>query len=180
MSHACIRLTDRLRLEPIGTRHASDLFTLYQELDVARWYGRWARERVEREVAGITGSWLVDGVHKWMAYHRVTDECVGRGGLSRKHVDGRERLELGWALHRRFCGQGYATEIGRAGLEHAYSELGAREVTTFTEVHNHRSRAVMVRLGFRYSKDITVNDEPFALYVLARDVDRSPAAGSGA
>jgi len=144
MSHARSRLTDRLRLEPIEAGHASDLLALYQDADVARRYGRWTREQVEQEVVRIAGSWLVDGVHKWMAYQQVTGECVGRGGLSRKHVDGRERLELGWALHRRFWRRGYATEIVRAGLAFAFGELGAKEVVSFTEVHNHRSRAVMV------------------------------------
>ncbi|MEV7630533.1 GNAT family N-acetyltransferase [Actinoplanes sp. NPDC089786] len=79
-----------------------------------------------------------------------------------------ERLEVGWVLHRRFWGQGYATEIGRAGLAFAFNDLGADEVISFTETHNHRSRAVMERLGFRHSKDIPVNGEPFALYLLNR------------
>ena len=94
MSHACTRLTDRLRLEPIDARLAGDLFALYQDAGVARWYGRWTRAQIEQEVARIARSWLVDGVHKWMAYQRVTGECVGRGGLSRTRVEGRERLEL--------------------------------------------------------------------------------------
>ncbi len=168
MSHSRVRLTDRLRLEPIGLGHADDLLALYRDPAVAQWYGRWTREQVQQEVARIARMWLVDGVHKWMAYHRLTGDPVGRGGLSRKHVDGRERLELGWALHRRFWGQGYATEIGRAGLAFAFNELGADAVVAFTEVHNHRSRAVMGRLGFRYDKDIAVDDEPFALYLLHR------------
>ncbi|MCA2216055.1 GNAT family N-acetyltransferase [Jidongwangia harbinensis] len=168
MSYPRIRLTDRLRLEPVDVKHADDLFDLYLDPAVAEWYGRWTREQVDREVARIARSWSVDGVHKWMAYHRATGELVGRGGLSRKHVDGRERLELGWALHRRFWGQGYATEIGRAGLAFAFDELDADEVVSFTEVHNHRSRAVMERLGFRYGKDMSINGESFALYLLNR------------
>jgi putative restriction endonuclease len=46
-------------------------------------------------------------------------------------------------------GRGYATEIGRFGLDHAFSVLGVEEVVSFTEVHNLRSRAVMERLGMR-------------------------------
>ena len=148
----------------------------YADPAVAEWYGVWTREQVDREVARIARSWSVDGVHKWMAYHRATGECIGRGGLSRKHVDGRERLELGWALHRRFWGQGYATEIGRAGLAFAFDELEADEVVSFTEAHNHRSRAVMERLGFRHSKDIPLNDEPFALYLLLPQEQVRPRA----
>ena len=168
MSHLRVRLTDRLRLEALDVRHTDDLFALYRDPAVAEWYGEWTREHVDREVAEIAWSWSIDGVHKWMAYHRVTGEPVGRGGLSRKQVDGRECLELGWALHRRFWGQGYATEIGHAGLAFAFNDLGADEVVSFTETHNHRSRAVMERLGFRYSKDITINGEPFALYLRGR------------
>jgi RimJ/RimL family protein N-acetyltransferase len=149
-----IRLTDRLRLEPLDVRHADDLLALYQDPAVAEWYGRRTRKEVDREVARIARSWSVDGVHKWMAYHRATGEPVGRGDLSRTHIDGRERLEVGWVSHRRFWGQGYATEIGRAGLGLAFNDLGADEVISFTETHNHRSRAVMERLGFRHSKDI--------------------------
>ncbi len=73
---------------------------------------------------------------------------------------------MGWVLHRRFWGQGYATEIGRAGLDLAFGELGAREVVAFTEPHNHRSRAVMERLGFRLRGDIVLDGERFVLYAL--------------
>src|SRR5690349_9569153 len=176
MSHLHIRLTYRLRLEPIDARHADDLLALYLDPAVAEWYGRWAREDVDREVVRIARSWSIDGVHKWMAYHRATGEPVGRGGLSRTHVGGRERLEVGWALHRRFWGQGYATEIGRAGLAFAFDDLGADEVVSFTETHNHRSRAVMERLGFRHSEDIPINGEPFALYLLKPVPTADPAA----
>ncbi|MEV7630532.1 GNAT family N-acetyltransferase [Actinoplanes sp. NPDC089786] len=84
-----IRLTDRLRLEPLDVRHADDLLALYLDPAVAEWYGRWTREEVDREVARIARSWSVDGVHKWMAYHRATGDSVGRGGLSRTQIGGR-------------------------------------------------------------------------------------------
>jgi hypothetical protein len=70
MSHLRIRLTDRLRLEPLDVRHTDDLLALYLDPAVAEWYGIWTREQVDREVARIARSWSVDGVHKWMAYHR--------------------------------------------------------------------------------------------------------------
>lgn len=161
-----MRFTSRLRLEPIEQRHADDLFALYRDPAVAEWYGAWTRPQIDVEVARMARGWEVDGVHKWMAYHRETGERVGRGGLSRIDIDGLPRLELGWVLHRRFWGQGYATEIGRAGLEMAFGELAASEVVSFTEEHNLRSRAVMERLGFQFRKPITHGGEQFVLYVL--------------
>ncbi len=172
-----MRLTDRLRLEPIGPGHARDLLALYQDPAVAEWYGEWTPERVDRECARMAAGWAADGVHKWMAYLRETDTPVGRGGLSRAVVDGASGLELGWVLHRRFWGQGYATEIGRAGLDYAFGDLAADEVVSFTETHNLRSRAVMERLGFHHAKTIQIDNEPYALYRL-RGQNDGPPTGS--
>ncbi len=158
------RFTERLRLEPIGPRHAADLFALFTDPAVAEWYGAWTPEQAEQQAARIAERWAVDGVHKWMAYDLRTGERIGRGGLSVAYVDGRHRLEVGWALHRAFWGRGYATEIGRAGLAFAFGERAADEVVAYTEVRNVRSRAVMERLGLRFRKEITRHDEPFVLY----------------
>jgi RimJ/RimL family protein N-acetyltransferase len=88
-------------------------------------------------------------------------------------------VEIGWALRQEVWGRGYATEIGRAGLDHTFSVLGVEEVVAFTEVHNVRSRAVMERLGMRYVRQILRpgliagssemhKDAPFALYLITR------------
>jgi RimJ/RimL family protein N-acetyltransferase len=159
-----IRHTARLRLEPTTEQHAAALFTLYADPAVAEWYGSYDRAAAEREAARMARGWQTDGIHKWFAYDRDTGEPVGRGGLSRIHLDGADRLEVGWVLHRRFWGNGYATEIGRAGLDVAFDELGAPEVVAFTEPHNARSRAVMERLGMTYEKDFDRDGYHFVLY----------------
>ena len=43
-------------------------------------------------------AWRDEGVDKWMAYDRGTGELVGRGGASIAEVEGRDQLEVGWAL----------------------------------------------------------------------------------
>lgn len=186
-----IRLTERLRLEPIGPEHADDLWLLHRDDAVAAWHGgRWTVADARRNAAGWGAAWEADGVHKWIAYDRITGNLVGRGGLSRAEVDGRVRLELGWTVRAGLWGRGYATEIGRAGLAFAFDDLDAEEVVAFTEVHNARSRAVMERLGMRHARDISgtglvagrdgVHDSaPFALYVL-RAAGRSDVSGSAA
>ena len=133
MVPARVRVTARLRLEPIGLGHAADLWRLFADPAVAEWYGVWTLEMAQSEAARIARAWETAGVHKWMAYERLTGALVGRGGLSRVHIAGQERLEIGWALLRPFWGHGYATEIGRAGLAFAFDELNADEVVSYTE-----------------------------------------------
>jgi RimJ/RimL family protein N-acetyltransferase len=120
-------------------------------------------EQAEQWAKFMGDSWRFHGVHKWIAYDRVSDEVVGRGGLSRTPVDDdwgqihaflpaepwvrvaheirrplvahANWLEIGWALRREFWGRGYASEIGRAGLAFAFDVLGVQAVVSCTVGH---------------------------------------------
>jgi len=168
--------------------------------------GAWSTEESVLRSAEMHRGWERDGVSKWMAYERAggspehgaagaleraRGSLVGRGGLSRLSADNPvtaaiaalagpewavDRLELGWALTGAARGLGYATEIGRAGLEFAFETLGASAVIAFTERHNAASRAVMERLGMPFAGEITAEglvegvegvqpDAPFAVHV---------------
>ena len=59
-------------------------------------------------------------------------------------------VEVGWRLAREAWGQGYATEAGRACLDFGFDVLGLPEILAVTAAGNHRSRAVMHRLGMTY------------------------------
>ncbi len=193
-----IRLTERLRLEPVGPDHADDLWTMHQDDAVAEWHaGRWSREDSRRNAASMGQGWEANGVGTWIAYDRTSGALVGRGGLSRMGADADvtgavaaalgsasgpwldDRLELGWTIRAAHWGHGYATEAGRAGLAYAFDELGAGEVVAFTERHNTQSRAVMERLGMRevgeFAGEGLVEGRtgvhegaPFAFYALRR------------
>ena len=203
-------LTRRLRLRSAGPANAADLWLVHNDDNVRPWYGNQKPSLGQaRQWAKFMGeSWRLHGVHKWIAYDRVSGEVVGRGGLSRTPVDDdwgqvyaflparpwvrvahdirrpftahANWLEIGWALRGRFCGRGYAAEIGRAGLEFAFSVLGAQAVVSCTVRHNARSRAVMNRIGMRYVGEIRsrgmiegTNEQqdnaPFAVCVLLRE-----------
>nr|WP_221377420.1 GNAT family N-acetyltransferase [Actinoplanes polyasparticus] len=186
-------LTDRLRLEPVGAGNARDLWLVLSDDAVWPSYGRVkpAYEQVEQSARDMGEAWRRQGVHKWIAYDRRSGEVVGRGGLSRPPVDAdwgqlytflpdepwvraahlgahAHWYELGWALREKHRGRGYATEIGRAGLAHAFDVLDAQAVVSCTLRHNTNSRAVMERLGLRYAGEIVSDREPYAVSVMLR------------
>jgi RimJ/RimL family protein N-acetyltransferase len=197
VAHAVrIRLTERLRLEPVRgpgpalTGHAADLERLHADPWVAEWYAETlSAEAAVARATAMQEAWKRDGVSKWMAYERTGGVLVGRGGLSRMGLSetaeqiaalvgpewAADRLELGWALLSSARGQGYATELGAAGLDFAFGTLGAQAVVAYTERYNHASRAVMERLGMTYAGEITAEglvegvagvrpEAPFAVY----------------
>jgi RimJ/RimL family protein N-acetyltransferase/8-oxo-dGTP pyrophosphatase MutT (NUDIX family) len=165
------RLSARLRLEPVGPEHSEDLFRLHAHPDVAAWLGGpWTEEVARRSAVRVRAGWDAAGAGVWAAYDRVTGELVGRGGVVPYSLDGLATYEVGWIVHPDRWGQGYATEMGMAGLEFAFKELDAREVVAFTLPHNTRSRAVMDRLGMRYDREIVHAGMGHVLYV-----SRNPA-----
>lgn len=175
------RYTRRLRLEPIESRHARDLWRKFQDDRIAEWYaGRWTMEQAERVASAMGEAWASDGVSRRIAYHRGTGELIGRGGCTRAVVDNEPCVEVGWAIRDRYLRQGYATEIGREGIIFAFDVLGVSDVIAFTEVHNVASRGVMERLGMRFDREILSEgliegregvhpDAPFALYRIRRN-----------
>ncbi len=58
-------------------------------------------------------------------------------------------VEVGWRLAFEHWGHGYATEAARLALGHGFETLALSEIVSFTSATNHRSRAVMERLGMR-------------------------------
>jgi RimJ/RimL family protein N-acetyltransferase len=59
-------------------------------------------------------------------------------------------LEIAWRLAREQWGQGLASEAAAAVLRFGFETLALTEVLAFTVPGNHRSRAVMERLGMRH------------------------------
>jgi RimJ/RimL family protein N-acetyltransferase len=208
--------TARLRLEPVGAASADDLWLVHSSDEVASWYGERppSLAEVRRRAAFLGESWRWHGVHKWIGYDRVSGEVVGRGGLSRPPVDDdwgqlyaylppepwvrvqhpsrrpsvvhAHWLEIGWALRPQFWGRGYAAEIGRAGLVHAFDVLGAYAVVPCTVRHDARSRAVMTRIGLHPAGEIRSpgpvengtnrDDAPYAVCIRLK-ADRDGSAG---
>jgi ribosomal-protein-alanine N-acetyltransferase len=58
-------------------------------------------------------------------------------------------VEVGWRLAFEHWGRGYATEAARLVLGYGFGKLALAQVVSYTSAANHRSRAVMERLGMR-------------------------------
>ncbi len=61
-------------------------------------------------------------------------------------------VEVGWRLAHEAWGVGYATEAAREALRFGFEELGLPEIVALTTPGNHRSRAVMDRLGMTFDR----------------------------
>ncbi len=159
--------TERLRGEPIGDAHNQALSALLGDPRVGATLGGVLSPR---QVAALTDTmaqhWGRHGFGYWVWREKATGAVIGRGGLSRTRVGGRDEVEVGWAVVPARWGEGFASELGGASVDHAFTALGLDELVAFTLPANHGSRRVMDKLGFEYERDIEHAGLPHVLYRL--------------
>ena len=83
----------------------------------------------------------------WVVIDRTSGRLIGRAGISQREINGEERKELGYILHRDYRGRGLATEACLAVLQEAV-RLGIDELFLVTDRANESSLRLASRLGF--------------------------------
>lgn len=116
------------------------------------------------------------GFHFQPIEEKATGGFAGFVGLTKVDFEApfTPAVEVGWRLPVDCWGKGYASEAATAWLAHAFGALGLDEVVSFTAEANHRSRAVMSRIGMTHDPDggflhpALPADHPLAMHVLYR------------
>jgi ribosomal-protein-alanine N-acetyltransferase len=114
--------------------------------------------------------WKSHSFGLWIFHQQSDGDFVAYGGIKHATVEGRDEIELAYAITSDHWRKGFATEISRAALKHGFDTMHPDRIVAFTLPHNKASRAVMEHCGFTYNRDITHANLPHVLYILeARD-----------
>lgn len=178
--------TDRLLLRP-WTTDADDLafvFDMYSRIEVQRYIGRTPRVMTDpAEARATVERWqrMEDGV---LGVRAITTRDGARAGsLLLKHIPwsadaaapgAPEDIEIGWHLHPRAWGHGYASEAATAVLEQAWI-AGVGRVVAVTNPANTASQSVCRRIGMRHlGTTDRYYDTTCELFEIAPPVESSP------
>ena len=157
--------TNRLQAERLFPKHKVEIFAMHREKKVMETLGELAN--VENDVLGWlennVNHWERHGYGIWMFYDKETGAFVGRGGLRHDKVEGREEIEVEYALLPDYWGKGLGTEIGIAILDIA-QKCGIKSVVAYTKTSHTASIHVMKKLGFTYERKIQYGGTPHVLY----------------
>ena len=144
----------RLRPERPWREHERLYRDLFADPAVAMtlWPGALGGARSPRQSAQILGAdiahWQEASFGPWVFFEAASGMFVGRGGLRRCKLDGRETVELLYAVRSDAWGVGYASEIAALSVAHA-GHIGLTEVVGFTATTNRASRRVLEKSGIR-------------------------------
>ena len=147
--------TARLRIRDLTPADAEGLFAIYGNAEVRRFIGgaptpNLAEQRVQLAATLERQASELPGYGRW-GVERLADGVLVGVALLKNPPDGEGRplpeVEVGWHLGHFAWGNGYATEAGRALLDHARDDLRLRTVYAVVNPDNARSIRVTERLG---------------------------------
>jgi RimJ/RimL family protein N-acetyltransferase len=133
-------------------RHGDGFAELCADREVMRFLGGPMRRCVALEVSERIGEhWDVHGFGLWAAIDPRDGRIAGFTGACKAtwHSTYAHEVEVGWRLARWSWGRGFATDGARLALEPAFAHTGTERLLAFVAPDNHRSRAVVDRLGMR-------------------------------
>ena len=168
--------TERLHLRPFTPADQETIHAVYADPLVMRHVGHGAHSTMAETANAlrIYGEVLARRGYSFLAVtERESGALIGDGGLHPLGGQGPD-VELGYTLARSAWGRGYATELGRALIEHAFVVLRAPRVVAQVEPANRGSRHVLEKLGMTEREVRMAYGRPHLFYV----VDARPPAQS--
>jgi ribosomal-protein-alanine N-acetyltransferase len=110
--------------------------------------------------------WSLHNFGLWIFHITSTGDFVSYCGIKHAVVEGKDEIELAYAVSSAHWNKGFATEMSEAALKVGFEELRLERIVAFTLPHNKGSRSVMEHCGFTYQRDILHAGLPHVLYHL--------------
>jgi RimJ/RimL family protein N-acetyltransferase len=142
--------TERLLLRPWREADRAPFAAIVADPQVSDWLGG-ERVRTDAYFDAMVAFWRERGHGTLAIVRRRNDALIGRIVLRRMPPEWEHpmegEVEVGWMLARDSWGRGYASEAAMAALDWGFDALGVTDIFSWTVEHNHRSQAVMQRIG---------------------------------
>ena len=163
--------TKRLILRRLENEDLDDLFALYSDPDVRRYFpeGTLTLEETREEL-----EWFLNGhpdfpeLGLWATLHKESGRMIGRCGLLPWTIDGRDEVEVAYLLGKAYWGQGLGTEAAQGVLDYAVEKLGLSRLICLIDRENLASINVAQKIGMTFEKESADEHGPFMLYSITR------------
>ena len=150
--------TDRLILRAFRRDDLPLYEALGRDPEVMRYLGGlWSAEKTGQAALEANRSLHEHGYGFLAVGGRSDGAFLGVAGLSVEHWYP-DDLQVGWRFFEQYWGQGYASEAGGAWLDLAFARTGRARIIAMADTPNHRSLAVMRRLGMVYDHEARLRD----------------------
>ena len=167
--------TSRLLLEKPKEGQADIIAPLVMDPMVMRYIGNGKtqdREGILKTITTHTQHWGTFGFGFFNIFEKESHEFIGRGGLIHLGLQhDNPEVEVGFILHQRFWGKGYATEIAKALLKWGFENLQLDSIIGVTYKENIASQKVLKKVGMHFRGEEIYPGTDFNSYFFSIDQD---------
>jgi len=160
--------TERLLVRRFTESDGHNFFSINGNAEVMR-YIRPSKTRGECDqflLEAIAYSESTKLFGRWAVETKVSNEFVGSFCVI--PVEGKDEMQLGYALIQPHWGKGYATELTVAGLEYVFLKTPIDPIHAYTEEANLPSKKVLLKAGFVPNGNKIEGEKEVAGFILNR------------
>lgn len=148
--------TERLLLREVVFSDVDGMFELDSNPNVHTYLGNKPVTTIEqsREYIEFLQQQYKDfGTGRWAVILKETNEFIGWSGIKfiTDEINNHQNFyEIGYRFIEKHWGKGYATEAGKAFIDHAFNEMKVEAVYAYADEGNDNSRKILEKLGLQF------------------------------
>lgn len=161
--------TSRLELRELTLADAASMLAVLNDPAFVQFVGdrgvRTLEDAQRYLLEGPIASYARHGFGVWLVLVKDGGGRAGICGLLKR--DTLEDVDLGFAFLPAYRGRGYAVEAAAAVLAYGREVLGLQRIVAITSPDNHRSGAVLEKIGFRFERLVRLEGDTAELKLYA-------------
>ena len=155
--------TDRLLLRGWQPDDFDCVAAIFGDEDNARYIGGKKEPwQAWRHMASLFGHWHLRGYVSFALVEKESGQTIGLAGPW--YPEGWPEPEMGWSLHPKAHGKGYATEAAIRCMHYVYDDLGWPTAISLIDGNNNASKHVAEKLGATFESEQTLFDHPAEMW----------------
>lgn len=142
---------ERIRLRHLESGDIDSLFEIFSDDETMHYWSSppfQTRSEAAKLLAHIHECFTKKSLFQWGIALKTDDKIIGTTTLFHLDAENR-RAEIGYALDRRFWGEGYVNEALNALFEYAFENFNLHRLEADVDPRNSASIKVLERLGFQ-------------------------------
>ena len=162
--------TERLYATPLTYDYLEELHMLHSDPDVMHFIRPpekdldESRHTLEAKILKYMAQ--NPGFGNWGVHLKGNEGFIGWVLL--KHLEDSGMIEIGYRLHKKFWGKGYATEIAEAVRDHAFNTLGLSKIVGIAHPAHTGSKRVLEKIGLIYQRQDHFFDQEVSFFEMTK------------
>ena len=164
--------TERLILRELLLSDVDGMFELDSNPNVHLFLGnkpvKDSKESLD-QIKNIQQQYAAFGTGRRAVILKETNEFLGWSGIKfiRNEINNhKDFYEIGYRFIEKHWGKGYATEAGKAFIDHAFNIMKVDTLYAYADAGNEGSRRILEKLGLRYVNSFEYEEELEVWYEL--------------